>query len=465
MARPARAGAERPFHHNERFLTDAMTQTPAYPANPAHGAQGSRLGFAFRSAAERLKPWTGWIVLVVAAAALYRMFGRSSDMAPFYGTAARCIVNGESLLTCLPPYPYQPALAILFIPIAFLPPVIQRLIWYVICVGCLVLVFRLTEAISERLYPGSTRGQNLFWLRTIVLITCGKHILDVLTYASHDPLSLLIIMFATWALFIGREAVGGFCLAVAAAIRASPLIYLPYLLVKRRWLAALVFIVAFAGVSFAPDLIGALRGGHTAQFTDWVWQIVGPALVPGTSSKLVYWDIWNGVNLYNQSLRGLINRFATGPVFGVSPTAILIAVDSVFAAIVALLVLTSPRRREYIVIDTAVLLIAMLALSPMTSRYHYIFVLPAVILATAATIADPRMRRFGTYVLVVSFLLRAGTSNDIAGQTLTDIAYMYGFMPLGAITLYFAFAAMLWVWRPPGIAAQESKPESEPMWP
>jgi Gpi18-like mannosyltransferase len=273
------------------------------------------------------------------------------------------------------------------------------------------------------------------------------------------------MMFATWAFFIGREAIGGFCFAVAAAIRASPLIFLPYLLVKRHWLASLVFIAALLGVSIIPDLIGALRGGHTGQLTDWVWQIVGPALVPGTSSKLVYWDIWNGVNLYNQSLRGLINRFVMGPVFGLSPTAILIAVDSIFAAVVALLLLTSPRRREYIAIDTAVLLIAMLALSPMTSRYHYIFVLPAVILATAATIADPRMRRLGTYVLVVSFLLRAGTSNDIAGQRLTDIAYMYGFMPLGAITLYVAFAAMLWVWRPPGIPEKETKPESEPIWP
>src|ERR1700745_3201058 len=198
-----------------------MTQSSAYPASSTDGvAQGSPMGILLRSVAERLKPGTGWIVLVVAAAALYRMFGRSSDMAPFYSTAARCIVNGESLLTCLPPYPYQPALAILFIPIAFLPPVLQRLIWYVICVGCLVCVVRLSETIAERLYPGSTRGQNLFWLRTIMLITCGKHILDVLTYASHDPLSLLIIMFATWALFIGREAVGGFCLAVAAAIRA-----------------------------------------------------------------------------------------------------------------------------------------------------------------------------------------------------------------------------------------------------
>ncbi|HEX8809226.1 MAG TPA: hypothetical protein VF760_09545, partial [Xanthobacteraceae bacterium] len=60
----------------------------------------------------RLAPWSDWIVLIITAAALYPMFGRSSDMAPFYSTAARCILRGEALLNCLPPYPYQPALAI-----------------------------------------------------------------------------------------------------------------------------------------------------------------------------------------------------------------------------------------------------------------------------------------------------------------------------------------------------------------
>jgi hypothetical protein len=440
-----------------------MTQTSAYPVNSSDAAvASSRTSATLRSGLARLKPWSDWIILIVTAAALYPMFGRSSDMGPFYSTAARCILRGEALLSCLPPYPYQPVLAIFFIPLAFLPAVLQRLIWYVIFIGCLVIAVRLTEAIAERLYPGSTRGQNLFWLRTIMLISCGKHFLDVVTYASHDPLSLAIIMFATWALFNGREAAGGLWLAVAAAIRASPLIYLPYLILKRRVLACLVFIVALLAVSFIPDIIGALRGGYTGYLTDWLRQVVGPALVPGTSSKLVFWDIWNGANLYNQSLRGLINRFATAPVFGLTPTMILIIVDGIFAAIVGVLLLTSPRRKEYVAIDTAVLLIAMLALSPMTSRYHYIFVLPAVILATAATMADPRMRTLGTYVLVASFLLRAGTSNDLVGGRITDFAYAYGFMPLGSIVLYIIFGAILWAWHPPGLGAADNKADNTP---
>jgi glycosyl transferase family 87 len=445
-----------------------MTQSSAYSASSNDAvAVSSRMNTFLRSAWARLQPWSDWIVLIVTAAALYPMFGRSSDMGPFYSAAARCVLHGEALLSCLPQYPYQPTLAIFFIPLAFLPPVLQRLIWYVIFVGCLVIAVRLTEAIAERLYPGSTRGQNLFWLRTIMLVTCGKHFLDVITYASHDPLSLALIMFGTWALFNGREAAGGLWLAAAVAIRASPLIYLPYLILKRRFVACAVFVVALVGVSLIPDLIGALRGGHTGQLTDWLGQVVGPALVPGTSSKLVFWDIWNGVNLYNQSLRGVINRFATAPLFGLTPTTILIIVDGLFVAIVGLLLLISPRRREYVAIDTAVLLIAMLALSPMTSRYHYIFVLPGVILATAATMTDPRLRTLGTYVLVASFLLRAGTSNDLAGQRITDFAYTYGFMPLGAIALYIIFGAIVWVWRPPGIGASTDKAETavaRPSW-
>ena len=111
-----------------------MTQTSAYPARSSDAAATSS-----RTSV------SDWIVLIVTAAALYPMFGRSSDMGPFYSAAARCVLHGEALLSCLPQYPYQPALAIFFIPIAFLPAVLQRLIWYAIIVGCSVLAVRLTE--------------------------------------------------------------------------------------------------------------------------------------------------------------------------------------------------------------------------------------------------------------------------------------------------------------------------------
>jgi Glycosyltransferase family 87 len=436
-----------------------MTQVSVYSdvAGPAEQIQDripGHVGRGFLSLVEWVKQQRGWIILIVVAAAYYPWFGRGSDTAPFYADAGRCILRGEPLLACLPAFPYQPALAVFVVPLSFLPVVLERVIWYVICVGSLVVTVRLAEAVAERLYPGATRGPNLFWLRTIVLVTCAKHIIDVLAYASHDPLALALMTFAIWALYVGREAVGGAWLAVAAAIRASPLIFLPYLVLKQRFVACLAFVTTFLAVSFLPDMIGALHGTHTGYLADWVRQVVSPAMVPGTSTKLVFWDIWNGQNLFNQSLRGLVNRFAPGPAFGLSPTVILIIVDGLFALVLGMLLVSSPRRKEYVAIDGAMLLIATLALSPMTSRYHYIFVLPPVIFVTAATIADPRMRKLGAWVLAISFLLRAGTSNDLAGQTITDFAYAYGFMPIGAIVLYIAFAAMMSVWHPPGIKEQ-----------
>ena len=271
-----------------------------------------------------------------------------------------------------------------------------------------------------------------------------------------------MVTLGIWALTVGRQAPGGFWLGASAAIRATPLIYLPYLLLKCRYLACATFAVCFVAIRFLPDAISALRGGHTGYIQDWVRQIAGPAMAPGTHSNLRFWDTWTGHNLNNQSLRGLVNRLATGPIFGLSPTMILAAIDGLFGLVVAALLLISPRQKEYAAIDGAVLLIAMLALSPMTSRYHFVLVLPAVVLVVAAVINDPRMRVFGSVVLAASFMLLTGTSNDLTAPLFGEFPYVYGFMIEGAIVLLAALGMMAGIWRPPGVAAGESHALEQP---
>jgi Glycosyltransferase family 87 len=411
---------------------------------------------------EWLRQRRGWITLIVLAAIYYPKFGKGFQSIALYTAGGRCILDGVALLPCQPRFSYQPALAALLLPFAVLPAALQKLVWYVICVGSLALTVRLAEAMAERLYPGATCGRNLIWLRTVSLFLCSKHILDVLNYQAYEAPALAMVTVGIWALTVGREALGGFWLAAAAAIRATPLIYLPYLLLKRRYLACAAFVAAFLAISFLPDVISALHGGHTGYFQDWVRQIAGPAMAPGTSSNLAFWDTWNGQNLNNQSLRGLVNRLAAGPIFGLSPTMILIAVDGVFGLVVAALLLISPRDKEYAAIDGAVLLVANLALSPMTSRYHFVLVLPAVVLVVAAVINDRRMRVFGSVVLAASFMLLTGTSNDLTAWLFGDFPYVYGFMTEGAIVLLAALAMMAGVWRPPGISAGEGNSSEQP---
>jgi hypothetical protein len=153
-------------------------------------------------------------------------------------------------------------------------------------------------------------------------------------------------------------------------------------MVRRRYLAAAVFFVALFAFALLPDLVGAPRGGHTEYLHDWMLGVASPALLPGHAENLPFWNSWTGPYLDNQSLRGLVNRFAQGAVLGLSPTLILLAIDAAFALLPAAFL--SPPDNKRAAIDGAVLLIAPLALAPMTSRYHFVFVLPAVALIAAA---------------------------------------------------------------------------------
>ena len=110
------------------------------------------------------------------------------------------------------------------------------------------------------------------------MLLCAKHIADVLNYESYDAPALAVIMLGTWALAAGREALGGCGLAVAAATRATPLIFLPYLVLKRRYLAGLAFVAGFAAVSLLPDAVSALEGGRVGYVSDWFHQIAAPAV-------------------------------------------------------------------------------------------------------------------------------------------------------------------------------------------
>ena len=377
-----------------------------------------------------------------------------------YAGASRCILVEQALPPCAPMFSLCTGAGSGGDAIGFMPAALQKLVWYVICVGSLVITVRLTEAMAERLYPGATYGRNLVWLRCVSLFLCSKHIMDVLNYQAYEAPSLAMVTLGTWALTIGREALSGFCLGAVAAIRATPLVFLPYLLWKRRYLACAMFIPFLVAFSVLPDVISWLTGGHGGYLNAWLQQTAGPAMLPGHSANLPYWGGWTGTGTNNQSLRGVVNRLASGPTFGLSPTMILVAVDGVFALAVAALLLISPRDKKYAAIDGAVLLIAMLALSPMTSRYHFVLVLPAVMLVVAAVINDRRMRVYGSVVLAASFMLLTGTSNDLTGWLFGEFPYVYGFMPEGAIVLLAAFAMMARIWQPPGIA--DARLSSEP---
>ena len=81
------------------------------------------------------------------------------------------------------------------------------------------------------------------------------------------------------------------------------------------------------------------------------------------------------------------------------------------------------------------LVIAMLMLSPMTSRSHYVALLLPYMTLVAQNFRDQRTARLGRAVLVVSFALVTLAGNDAVGQAFTVWAYRHSAMVLGSALL------------------------------
>jgi alpha-1,2-mannosyltransferase len=382
-----------------------------------------------------------WIVLIIAAAAYYPRFIKFSDGMAIYPRAASCMLHNEVMVTCEKVFSYPPVFAFLMIPFTWMPIWLRDCVWYAITIVAIVASFKLCEKLARSIIRRPLDATELMWLRLLGMLMSAKFVLAVLENQAYDAFVLMLILLGLVALVTRRDSWGGASLAFAAALKATPVIFLPYLLVKRRFVAALVFAVVLAALSYLPDLFFHPTGSPYGYFNTWLHEVAGAALGVERRADFVFWA---GANLMNHSLRGLVSLNIDEETHRAAHHMVLYAVYAAFIAIVGTLILLSPRRRDSIAIDGSLLLISMLMLSPMTSRSHYIDLMLPYMVVVAFGLRDERTLTLGRIVLWLSFFLATATSNDIVGQTITDWAYGHSFLVLGALVLLVYFAVMVW---------------------
>jgi hypothetical protein len=111
--------------------------------------------------------------------------------------------------------------------------------------------------------------------------------------------------------------------------------------------------------------------------------------------------------------------------------------------VVGTLIALSPRRPQSVAIDGSLLLIAMLMLSPMTSRSHYVALLLPYMTLVALNLRDARTAALGRALLAASFALVTLAGNDAVGEAFTVWAYRHSAMVVGALVLLIYFAALV----------------------
>ena len=393
---------------------------------------------ARNTALRRYGPGIG---LAVAALAYYRRFAKDPVGMVVYPQGGECVLHGEPLRTCAEVFSYPPAFAFLMSPFSWLPMGPRIVVWYLISLAATLGCFWVSEQMVLRLLPGRWSQIELAWLRIVTVIVSLKFVLAVFEYQAYDTLAAFIVFLGLWAIVQNRTFVSGALLALAAAIKATPLVFLPYFVVKRRFVAATVFIVVFVALWLLPDAYNALQGLQPHYLENWIRQIVTPALTHEEIGA-TFWYSWMGANILNHSFRGTVARMLDGTSAAAHSEAILYTVYAVYVAFVGLLMLRSARRDDFVAVDGSILVISMLMLSPMTSRYHYILLILPYMTVIGLTLRDRSLRIPAIVTMALSFILGTATSNDIAGHFMTEWSYQHNFLVLSALVL-LAFLAFV----------------------
>jgi hypothetical protein len=381
-----------------------------------------------------------WLLILIAAVAYYARFIKAPIGMEMYPQAAYCLRHGAMLQSCDNGFTYPPLFAFIMLPFEPMPLWLRDIVWYLVSVGATIGSFKLAETIARNAVAPPLNTVELYWLRFLSLLLSAKLILAVFENQAYDALVLLVLLLGLYALTIGRELWGGAGLAFAAALKATPLIFLPYLLWRRRFAAAAAFVVVFFALSFLPDLFFAPAGAGHGYFVTWLREVAGAPF--GIDPGGIQNAFWAGANIMNHSLHGAVSLNIDETTRHALNHAVLYAIDAAFIIVIGTLIAMSPPDRASIAFDGSLLLISMLMLSPMTSRSHYIAMLLPYMTLIALCFRDNRTRNLGCAVLALSFALVTLSGNDIVGETVTIWAYQHSFMVLGTLVLLIYFAAL-----------------------
>lgn len=398
-----------------------------------------------------------WIGTALAIAAYFPRF-RHGDGSTIFSAAADCMLRGQTPRHCGELiYAYPPFFALLWTPLVLMPVWLRVVVWYLIVVGTILASLRICETLARRLFPGEWSQRGLAAFRLLTFVLSLKFILAALENQAYDSVAVLFILSGLLALISGRPLLGAASLATAAALKVTPLIFLPYLLFKRHFAAAGVFTAVLVLLSLLPDIL--LPPTTQWHITVWLRDVILAPLNLKPGFDLPFWVTDSPMN---QTFCAAVVRFFTGThqqqpyevVFAIMqsrPFAIVLySVMGLYILIIGFVMLKSRRLDRLIAIDGSLLVVSALLLTPVSSQSHFIVLMLPYALLTAALVNDGSTRIFNVVMLLVSFALATATSNDLVGRSFTGWALWNNLPVFGTLVLIVPLAILIRGQKVPG---------------
>jgi len=342
------------------------------------------------------------IVTAVLILFLGLFLGRSQkkmrDFEVNYLTGER-IVRGETLYRTEDghyQFKYSPFSAILYAPLANLPLPLAKGIWFFIVLISSGLIF----VLSERLV-GMPAKRTWFMAALPALVT-AKYFLRELDLGQINAVITLILLIMI-SLLSARENLcpkaqsgAGLLWGLAAALKPYALIFVPYLLIKKKWRAlaagSAVLVLAF----FSPILFYGWNGNIQVH-QEWrsSLSVSSPPLfgVQDNVSLVGFFAKWTG-------RRDLASGLAMAAVL-------------MLAFLVLLLIRKGKGLAKPELLETFLLLMLMPLVSPLGWDYTFLAGMPAVILIVRYWTDIPKPWRFG---LAINLAVIALSFFDLMGR-------------------------------------------------
>lgn len=186
----------------------------------------------------------------------------------------------------------------------------------------------------------------------VILVFCNFNPLyEALTQRTIELFELMLLFAAYALLRRNRDATGGVAIGTAAMAKFLPLIYLPWLVLERRWRALAASLAVIVPIVVVTQFVFG-------------WQNSGILIQLRHGSFIT--------NEVNQSLSGIVIRFVRWTHAGVSiPVASRVAIAAALVAL-SLYMLRSDRIID---LDYGLLAVAMVLLPPHNQNYYLVFLL------------------------------------------------------------------------------------------
>jgi hypothetical protein len=148
---------------------------------------------------------------------------------------------------------YMPGRILFNAVLALLPEVWARALVFVAAIGALMATAQIWRRLADAVQPVSPSLH--FAAAFLALLLLGHWTARDLDDCGLQIILLFLLSMAGWCLWRGARIMAGFWLAVAITYKTIPVIFLPLLIWKRRWVEAAATVVVFAFINVVAPVV------------------------------------------------------------------------------------------------------------------------------------------------------------------------------------------------------------------